>query len=658
MGVVWISLIFGVMDLFYIGCVALIVLSLHFNSHKLKNIKFSKKSFNGKILNPILKKLRLVNFNISSVFGKNTKYSKQSKQHSITVLTSSQNIPILFRLSFVLKYSFFSNLVKKIEIDVERKIMYTGKTMNPIILARFLVSLFALSLILCIPLGIILGIFVSPYLFTVCVLPVVFLYGHKLYLDNLITERKNQTEYELPFFAVYMSAMVASKNNIYNAVGIFLKEEMVVLHSLFAECKHIQRDVTHWPDSYSKAILSIADTHPSENFKSLIRSYIHIEASGGDVVREMQEKADTSFDLLSMNMTAKTASLNMQTMFVFMLLMAMPIMLVLFSFLGALHMLYLLSSLSLFIMPVLSMMFLFVIQNFQLKFKDYVMPQKFSILAGILTFIVLLIIRVDSWMLILGPIFSASLVNTVYTFKQFSQIRDSEKGLVIFLDLLASDVTAGKSIFDSVVGMRNVVTSKTFDIIKNRIGSELDDGKHMIQVVKTMSDEKIIIRSWTARLVLFILAGIHDDGYPFPIVIQKLHDFTKSFVGLRNKLDMQLKNEIYFSYASPVIMVFMIAIFVSAGNISFLSQEESRSDISFSMPIDITGIGDNVDEIIASTAILFSMSLVCMGILISKITYGTIKNTTHLTVISGVGMISLFFLPDVVSFVSEMFSGF
>ncbi|HMD79108.1 MAG TPA: type II secretion system F family protein, partial [Nitrososphaerales archaeon] len=157
----------------------------------------------------------------------------------------------------------------------------SGKTGNPIQIARKSISVTLATSAVALPGGIFLGLFVWFPLAGICAVPIIIYHYPDLLLRDAASSRKESVERELPFFAVLVNVLGGAGLSLYSILlsgvgrGTFPAMER--------EALRVKRDVEVFGVNPLDALESLATNHPSRKFADLLLGYCSKVRSGGDV---------------------------------------------------------------------------------------------------------------------------------------------------------------------------------------------------------------------------------------------------------------------------------------------------------------------------------------------------------------------------------------
>jgi flagellar protein FlaJ len=191
----------------------------------------------------------------------------------------------------------------------------------------------------------------------------------------------------------------------------------------------------------------------------------------------------------------------------------------------------------------------------------------------------------------------------------------------------------GIAIPNAIIRIANERTyNKFFDSILLDISSRIIFGVSLTKIIDSTS-----IRSWQARISFFVLGKIADSGGGTPQILEQITNFSTKINQAKKEMIGRVKIFAFMAYGSPLMMVWS-----SQGMKDLLGKigpEYTRLMNGFEV-----GLGVSTD-FLQTVNMLVVISSLGMGLIMSKLTYFTMKHTLTVAITSAIAIISVYVMP-------------
>ena len=565
--------------------------------------------------------------------------SSLSKDSNLKLDTIS-NDTVMQLFNPALKLKPLLSLQEKITSSSESNIRPSGVVANPRILGMQSISYMILSAIVLVPIIIVLLVIFENILFLALLLiPLGFLAYPTIKLKASTSERKAVIEEELAFFTVYASIMQSVGRSLYNSILDVTGNR--IFPTLEKEERMIHRNVHVFAWDQLTALNEQALTHPNYNFKNFLLGYVSIHKSGGSLAQYMERKSEEFFNSIKFKFSKYASQAGTISESMLILLSILPILLVTSSFLMGAESINLLMSVSFVLVPVITMFMIILVHHTQPKVRDEVDFSNYSLVGAAIAIMVAIILQAELWLIAVIGVLAGAAVNLFFTINQFREIRLTEAAMPDFFRDMTEFRKIGVPIPNSIARIsRERKYNSYFDSIILHISSQLAFGHKLSDVI-----ESIKIRSWIAKSSFFTLGKISDSGGGTPETLEYVTNFTTKINEAKKEMLGSIQIFSYMAYASPLMMVWMT---------------KGMKDVMDQMGPGVQHLVGNENILSASPEflgmidLLTAISALCIGLIMSKVSNFTMKNTLGIVITALITLVSVAFAPYLPSMTMEV----
>lgn len=507
----------------------------------------------------------------------------------------------------------------------------SGKTASPKTLALQSVSYAVFLLFVTVPLSIVLGVVFDRLFFVLAPMPVFIIFLPSIRLRLGGSERKSAVEDEIAFFSVYGSIMQTIGKTLYTSMLQVIG--MGVFPVIESEARMLRRNVALFGMDQSSALNSLAISHPNTQFRNLLLGYVSMQKSGGDVGLYMERKSeeflnDCKFRFFKYASFAET--IGEATL---VLLSILPVLLVMSSFLLGQDSLRVMTGMSFVLIPALTATLIIIINNIQPKTHDSIGFGWFSLIIGAVSGTFGFFIVRETWFALALASFAAAVANFVFLSRQFAEISMMQGALTDFFRDVTEYRKIGIAIPIAIMRISKERTyNKFFDSVLQEISSKISYGMNFATIIDSLR-----IRSWHARISFFILAKITESGGGTPQILEQLTDFSSKITQAKNEMLGRVRIFVFLAYTSPLLTVW---------------SSQGMRDLLGKITPEYTRLVSGAEiglvpsaEFLHMVNLLMTVSALCMGMIMAKITHFTVKHTLTIAITSAVAVLSVYLVP-------------
>jgi flagellar protein FlaJ len=510
------------------------------------------------------------------------------------------------------------------------KISSSGRAANPKTLSQQSLAYAVFSFFITTPLGVTLGLVEGAFFALLAVPPLVFLLPlWKLKLSQ--EERRTAIEDELAFFAVYCSVMQSVGRSLYDAILQPIGKK--IFPAIESDGKMLGRNVELFGMDQLTAINALALPHPNTAFRNLLLGYVSIQKSGGDLSRYMESKSEEFFGQAKFRFFKYASSAESVAEILLILLNILPILLIMSSFLMSHESLRVTTTLSFVAVPLITATILIFVNGMQPKTHDAIGISKYSMAGGTVAGVAAFFVVAEVWFIFAVAAIVTSLLNFISLSRQFAEIRMVEAALPDFLRDVTECMKIGLDIPNAVVRISNERRyNRFFDAIVSSVSLRISFGQGISSAI-----EKLPIRSWQAKISLFILGKIVESGGGSPQVLEQVTDFSTKINQAKTEMVNRVKVFTFMVYASPLLMVW--AAHGMKELLGKIGPEYNRLAHGFGATLAVS------PDFVQLVNLLIAVSSLCMALIISKLAYFTIKHTLAVSITCTVVIVSVYVVP-------------
>ena len=500
----------------------------------------------------------------------------------------------------------FQNAWNSILEDINNDVMFSGKPLDTLVLLNRIRSSIIIASILIFPLSIFIATQLSPMFLSLNLIWILIFIFPKIQQSSLSQERKKKVEEELPSFVILASVMQNVGIGMYESFQLF--RESGLFNAINKEALLLKRNVEYFGLSQMEALEELGRTHKSDLFKNLLLGYTSIWRSGGDLSFYLEGRAEELFTFLKDRYQGYTNNVSTVIEVLVTLLIILPIMIMVASFIlpgSSLEQLTLLSTIGL---PLFAVVLSFFIGSIQpSSFNMINLNEKIlSLLAGIGFAIGLTVYLFtnEAWMAIISGIMIPSIISGIISGRMNSEVNKLEHSLPQFL----RDMTEYKKIgYDVILAMINLSKENLYNSIFNKklneMGILLDNGNAPVTSVKNVE-----FRSWFTKISFYLLAYIAEYGGGNPKTLETISKFITTAQHTVKEGKATISSLTMIIFAAPLIMGFTATIILSIlGNFnsdSFGLLENAQNTITNSEEL---GLGSGFLNLVTITPEFLTM---------------------------------------------------
>ncbi|MEM3064454.1 MAG: type II secretion system F family protein [Candidatus Nitrosotenuis sp.] len=560
-----------------------------------------------------------------------TRFLHHLAPHTQLKIVRPANSTIIALLKPVTEQKILAQIQTRLDSNLASQISRSGKAANPKILAQKTMTHTVFTLLITLPMSIIFGLWFDVMFFSLLAAPLFVFALPSLKLKWNQVERKAAIDDELSFFAVYCSVMQSVGRPIYDAILQSVGKRIFPI--IESEGRMLERNVSLFGMDHLEAINTLALQHPNTAFRNLLLGYVSIQKSGGDLTRYLESKSQEFFSQTKFKFFKYASSAENIAEILLILLNILPILLIMSSFLMSHESVRIIVSLSFVAVPAITASLLIFVIGIQPKTHNIVVARMHPIPVAIASGLVAFFVVPQAWFVFAVMATAASLANFVELSRQFAQIRMVESALPDFFRDITECVKIGLDIPNSIIRISNERRyNRIFDTLVSNLASRVSFGEAISDAI-----QKTPISSWHARISLFILGKVVESGGGSPQILEAMTDFTAKINQAKSEMASRVRVFTLMVYSSPLLMVWS-----TQGMKDLLGKigpQYSQMTQGFSSTLAAS------PDFLQLVNLLIVVSSFCMSLVISKLTYFTIKHTITVSVTCATAVVCIYLAP-------------
>ena len=552
---------------------------------------------------------------------------------------------IMTMLKPLMSLTLIRRLEKHLVEKIRMAIFESGHMNDSMKMARRSIMYALLSVPPSVVAAIVFAYMFHPGFLGLCCIPAVVLFSGLFQLKNVRAQRKSAIGHELPVFIACASIMEKVGISFYEFIARIGKSDTTLFPILRQDAMIFNRNVRFMAMSNTKALKKVAETHPNDDFRKIVTNYAAAySTSGTNTANTMAAATESAFRVMRNSIKTYTTEANGIAQLILMIMAVMPIMALATTFIATGRDAVSMTVMVMMILPMIIIMLMISIDGKQPRTHNAVPFYRPPLIVALLSVPVTLIAGAPLWgMLGVATVLWAGL-NAAMTNKHFSNLSKMDDALPAFAQFVTDGRMEGMEIREAVViGAKNKDKKDALGPILRNISKQMMFGKSLATAA-----ENVKTASWLSRILFFVFSQVQVSGGGDTHSLQMFTNFVKDYVESRREMIASLRGSVIIGYIIPIIMLGMIL--VTSEMTSNLSGDMEGLE---AMPISFPTI-EQTKEITAQSNFLIVECSILIGLLVSKITYFTMKHTVHVCMMAAMGTALCVSLP----FIQEIMGAF
>lgn len=523
-------------------------------------------------------------------------------------------------LGSVMKSQPVSRLVRARTATFAELVRRSGRVNSPEALAAESMRNTIVSALVALPTAALLGALVSPWVYLASLLPAGFILVPEARLRDIVAQRKEGVERELPFFAMLASVLGSAGVPLYSTFRDLAGRDL--FERIGREAMFVRRDVEILGMNANDSFERLASSHPSKRFGEFLLGYTSKARSGGDVAFYLVGESGSLLSDLEEGWARYAARVGIIGSMMITVFGVVPLLLMVVGvFSPGLSIVGLLVFTGLGV-PLFTIGLLFMAGRMQPTHEEPIQGTVWTAVALSLPGTLVGLATGLAWTGVAAALFVFFMVYGLSVRGQLKEARALDEGLSRFLkDLLEYE----RQEYDLT---RAVLAIEANDRYNRHFGRVLSRAATKLRAGVPLDELKVECRSRLGRLTFLLLGEMSRSGGGTVDTLYQVSRFADRLAGMRQNARAEMKPYLALSYVSPLLLAFGVA-FVQG----LLSSFSSRVAPGFST-LHVNGIQvGSVPTVLAQVSdLLIVVSAASLGLIGAKIADMTVKNTLRASV--------------------------
>ena len=477
--------------------------------------------------------------------------------------------------------------------------------------------------------------------------PVAPLAVYYLGWSNRVGERKERTDWELPFFTVYATILAHCGLTLYASMKLLAKGGRRLFRQMAAEAEDVERMAELTGRGVVESLETHAASHPHEGFQSLIYSTTSVWRMGGSMVSALEDRATEFLKSLEerYDRYAVLVSAVMESFIILLLLLPMGLVLAAITSPGQAG--PIISMMTIGVIPSTGIMMYAFIRAKSPRHLDDISfrPQDLALaaLAGAATAVPLIAAGAPQTVAFTIPAAVSCLVFWLRMRPAVKELRDTEAEVRRWLKDIAEYRRLGHPPVTAVMKTLSHAYRPSFKKLIEHIAGRVSMGLTIWEAGAGVA------KSWLFRMSLYLLHAINMSGGGSPYLMEKLVELLRSYNLSKEKAAGRIAMFKYLAIAMPLITALTIGMVLPIANLGGIFQVSEAGaavagagGIPFAAitPDEMLAVADSGMVMIAIGGLLFMM-------IISRAVDGHPYNTWRAAVVMAVTAASYYLMVPI-----------
>ncbi|MFB5608743.1 MAG: type II secretion system F family protein [Nitrosarchaeum sp.] len=535
--------------------------------------------------------------------------------------------------------------------DINNDVLLSGKPLDTLVLLGNLRKSFYISAAVLFPISLFLYYQYSPVFLGLNLIWLLIFSYPKIQQSSLRNERKKKVEEELPSFVIFSAVLQNVGISLYDSFQLFHKTGL--FKSIGKEAILLKRNVEHFGLSQMESLEELGRTHKSESFKNILLGYTSIWRSGGDLSLYLEGRADELFINLKDRYQSYTNSVGTIVELLVTLLIILPIMIMVASFVmpgSSLEQVTLLATVGIPLFAILMGVAITTIQP--ASFNKIGLNPNLTIVLVILGFFIggsTYVIFYETWLAVALAIIIPSSISAVIVGRQMKEINKLENSLPQYLRDMTEYKKIGYDIILAIIRLsKENLYNSTFNKKLGEVSLLLDNGIGPVTSINTTE-----FRSFFSKISFYLLAYTAELGGGSPKVLETVTRFITNAKQIVKEGQSSISMLAMLIFVSPIIMAFTASMILNMLGSFDASTFKTPDDLDNPLPnipgfnTDFTVLVTITPQFLEMTKTLIVTSSITAAFVITKAIDFTFYNTWRVVVIGIIAIISIVLMDNI-----------
>lgn len=533
---------------------------------------------------------------------------------------------VKFSVEGILATRLVSFLVHRRTAKFGYLIRRSGTIGSPALDARRSVRAAVISSLVAVPAAVAGGVFLSPWLSVLGLAPFAFALAPEMKLRDIVAQRREGVERELPFFAALVSVLGSAGVPLYSIFRDVASNGL--FERLGREALLVRRDVEILGMNANEAFERLAANHPSKRFSEFLLGYTSKVRSGGDVPFYLVSESGALLRNLEEGWARYVSRVGIIGSMMITVFGVVPLLLMVVGvFSPGLSIFGLLAFTGLGV-PMFTVGLLFMTGRMQPMREDDARGRPGTALSLALPAALVGVATRVAWEGVAAALLVFFVTYGISVRAQIAETKALDDGLSRFLkDLLEyrrQEYDLGRALIAiQAEGKYN----KEFSRVLSRVATQLRAGIPLDEL-------KADCRSRLGRLTFLLLGQMSRSGGGTVDTVYQVSSFADRLTGMRQSAAAEMKPYVVLSYISPLLLAFGVT-FVEGVLNAFSSRVAPGFSTLHANGIQLGSVPPVLSQV---SGLLIVVSAASLGLIGAKISDLTVKNTFRASVNVGLAV--------------------
>lgn len=539
----------------------------------------------------------------------------------------------------LLRTGALRRLQARIESASKPQILRAGRAASPRLVGSSSVSLALASAALAAPLAALAAWHGAAWAALVLAAPPALMGGRLLALRARASERGAQVDEEVAHFAAMASVLESAGTPLYSALAGLSGSG--TFGAMRAEGRRL-RDLAALGRGPTEALLDVAATHPSSRFRALLEGYVSAFNTGGaDTAQYLRGQARELLSESRSRMRRYAGQADSAAQAVLAVMLLLPMMGLSLAFLSSGGLAGAAMALMTAALPPVAAVMIAAVHAAQPGRRDPVGVRWHALAAGAAAGALVHAAGGQAWESVGAAVVAGSAANALLTREAFARQSALESPLPEFLRQMARLRNIGMGSVRAVGEVGREIElraargaaplfNRRFDRLVSSMHRAVSAGATLGSAV-----QEARAGSWMARVVLYTLGRMHESGGDTAGALDGVARWAAGHAESKKEMSAGLRGSAATAFAGPVLMVM-----ISEISARMAREMEGRLDGPGIM-YAAAPVPDGLSGLLAVTA------SACMGAVLSKISYFTVRHTLLTCAITATTMALMYAAPHV-----------
>ena len=490
-------------------------------------------------------------------------------------------------------------------------------------------------------------------LVTLAAAPIIPASTYMLSWSNRVGERKERTDWELPFFTVYATILAHCGLTLYASMRLLAKTGRRLFHQITKEAESVERLTELTGRGVIESLEIHASNHPHEGLQSLVYSVTSVWRMGGDIVSTLEDRATEFLKSLEERYDSYATLVSAVMEAFIILLLLLPMGLVLTAVTSPGHSASIIASMTVGVIPTTGILMYFFVRSKSPKHLDDIRARPvdaaFAAAMAAATLPPLIVVNAPQTLLFTIPAAAFSTGLYIRMRPLIAELRECDTEARRWLKDVTEFRRLGNPPATAVMKTANHRYKPRFMKILESIIARMNMGLTIWEAGAG------VVKSWLLRVSLFLLHSINMSGGGSPFLMEKLVELLRSYNLAREKASGRLSPFKYLAFSMPFITALTIGMVLPIANLGGLFQTTEGGQVVGGAGLPMTAITPEEMLMVADSGmVMIAVGSLFYMLIISRAVDGHPYNTWRIALVMLVTAASYYLMTPIGDIMTSM----